>query len=215
MSGRRYRDRTAAGNALVTALRRSDLGPNMAVLALPRGGVPVAARIAEALSAPLGVVVVRKIGAPGHRELAMGAVAMIGDALETFANTEVMRSLGVSEEVFDRVQAAEVEEARARLAAWGQVDTDVEGRNVILVDDGLATGSTMMAAVRAVRGQRPSRIVVAVPVAARPSLRLLGTVADDVVCPWTPSRFGAVGAFYDDFSQTSDAEVSELLQRHQ
>ena len=209
---RGYRDRHSAGRALAELLTGHSSAA-ATVLALPRGGVPVAAPVAEALAAPLGVVLVRKIGAPGHRELAVGAVALAGGSVLTFRNEEILDRLGVSEATFSRIQARAATEARELLDRWGTTPPDVSGRVVIVVDDGLATGSTMMAAVRAVRSQQPSRIVVAVPVAAGAALDLVRSAADEVVCPLVPRHFGAVGAFYDDFTQTTDREVTDLLSR--
>jgi predicted phosphoribosyltransferase len=180
------------------------------VLALPRGGVPVAYEVARALHAPLDVFLVRKLGVPGHEELAMGAVATGGVRV---LNEQVVRGLGIPDSVIDAVASWELEELRRRerLYRGDRRPPDVRGKTVILVDDGLATGSTMLAAVEALRQQQPARIVVAVPIAAPDTCELLRAEVDDVVCAVTPEPFYAVGLWYRDFSQTSDEEVRELL----
>ena len=213
MSGHRspYPDRAAAGAVLAELLEPLTRASDPVVLALPRGGVPVAAPVAAALSAPLGVVVVRKIGVPGHRELAMGALAAVGDRVELTRNESVIRSTGVSEEVFEQVAQHERHELQLRSARFAPARTPLEGRLAVLVDDGLATGSTMLAAVRALRRSSPAKIVVAVPLAAAAALALLETVAEQVVCPWVPRQFIAVGQGYLDFSQVSEDEVRRLL----
>jgi putative phosphoribosyl transferase len=184
------------------------------VLALPRGGVPVGAPIAERLDAPLEVIMVRKIGAPFRPELAMGALAVVGEEVSTFRNEEVIRPLGISEEVFATAYARELAEARRRQDSFGGGDTvGLAGADVIMVDDGLATGSTMRAAVAAVRGQRPATITVAVPVGSRQAIDAMRRIADRVVCPLVPRRFLAVGGAYADFTQLTDRDVQELLGR--
>lgn len=208
-SATQFADRFAAGRALATRLQ-SFAGADVVVLALPRGGVPVAAEVARALRAPLDVFVVRKLGVPGHEELAMGAIA---SGQVRVLNADVVEWYGLSPETIDeatRRETAELER-RERLYRDGSPLTPVQGRIVILVDDGLATGSTMRAAIGAVRQLNPARIVVAVPVGARETCDSLRAVADDVVCVSTPSSFHAVGQWYDDFSQTSDDEVRRLL----
>ena len=181
-------------------------------MALPRGGVPVAFEIAKALHAPLDVCVVRKLGVPGHRELAMGAIATGGVLL---LNDDVVRELGIPTRVIDSV--AEVErgelERRERLYRGGRPVPDASGLTVILVDDGLATGASMLAAVRALRRRHVGRIVVAVPVAAVDACSSLGGEADDCIVLTEPLEFRAVGQWYDDFSDTSDAEVCDLLEQ--
>ena len=193
---------------LVGYANRSDV----IVLALPRGGVPVAYEVAKALHAPLDVFVVRKLGVPGHEEYAMGAIASGGVRV---LNDEVVRRLGIPDAAVDAVTRYEQGELerRERLYRAGRPPPDARGRTVILVDDGLATGSTMLAAVRALRAQQPARIVVAVPTAAAETCAQLRSEADEVVCATTPEPFRAVGMWYDDFSQTSDEEVRELLAR--
>ena len=196
---------------LATLLEPLARNSDPAVLALPRGGVPVAAPIAQALSAPLGVVVVRKIGVPGHRELAMGALAVVGEQIELIRNESVIRSTGVSAETFERAAQHERDELRRRSDLFALAPTPLRGRLAILVDDGLATGSTMLAAVRALRRSSPAKIVVAVPLAGVAAIALLETVAEQVVCPWVPRQFAAVGQGYLDFGQVSEDEVRRLL----
>ena len=210
MAPRAYRDRTEAGVELAKRLGAYANRAEAIVLALPRGGVPVAYEVARALHAPLDVFLVRKLGVPGHEELAMGAVAT-GDV--RVLNAEVVRALGIPSSVIDAVAAWELEEVRRRerLYRGDRPPPDVRGKTVILVDDGLATGSTMLAAVKALRLQQPAQIVVAVPIAAPDTCELLRAEVDDVVCAVTPEPFYAVGLWYQDFSQTTDEEVRELL----
>jgi putative phosphoribosyl transferase len=212
MSPRLFRDRTEAGRLLAARLETYAGKPDVVVLALPRGGVPVAYEVAKALHAPMGVFVVRKLGIPGHEELAMGAVATGGVLV---LNDQVVRGLGIPDYVIEAVVNWETEELkrRERVYRGDRPPPDVRGKTVILVDDGLATGSTMLAAVRALRQQGPSRIVVAVPVASPDTCELLKAYVDEVVCAATPEPFYAVGLWYRDFSQTTDEEVRELLQR--
>jgi predicted phosphoribosyltransferase len=204
-----YADRREAGVALADGLRQF-AGPDAVVLALPRGGVPVGYEIARALGAPLDVFVVRKLGLPGHPELAMGAIAS-GDV--RVLNQDVLGSYPVPRAAIEAVTRAERQELERRERAYreGRPLVPIEGRAVILVDDGLATGSTMRAAVLAVRRLHPSRVVVAVPVGAWQTCQELREIADDVICPFTPEPFRAVGLWYADFSQTTDAEVRQLL----
>jgi predicted phosphoribosyltransferase len=210
MTPRVYRDRTEAGRLLAERLGAYADRPEVIVLALPRGGVPVGYEVARALHAPLDVFIVRKLGVPGHEELAMGAVATGGVRV---LNDQVVRGLGIPDSVIDAVASWELEELRRRerLYRGDRPPPDVRGKTVILVDDGLATGSTMLAAVRALRQQQPARIVVAVPIAAPDTCELLRAEVDDVVCAVTPEPFYAVGLWYRDFSQTTDEEVRELL----
>ena len=181
-------------------------------MALPRGGVPVGYEVAARLHAPLDVYVVRKLGVPGHEELAMGAVAGDGSIV---ADEKLLASLGITREEFDAVVRRELEELDRRQAAYrdGRREISPTGKIVILVDDGLATGSTMRAAVAAIRRRSPAQIVVAVPTAARRTCEELQSAADRVVCVQTPEPFYAVGLYYEDFSQTSDEEVRQLLRR--
>lgn len=204
-----FHDRREAGRHLVGALRIS-AGVPLCVLALPRGGVPVAYEVALALRAPLDVFVVRKLGVPGHEELAMGAIAQGGARV---LNQDVIDGLGIPPGIVEQVAVAEGAELtrRARLYRGDAPAPDLRGRTVLLVDDGLATGATMAAAVQGVRVQNPERIVVAVPVASREAMQALRQVADECVSVLTPRMFGGVGQWYQDFSQTSDAEVGALL----
>jgi len=196
---------------LARELERYRGEPSLLVLALPRGGVPVGFELARALEAPLDVFVVRKLGAPGQEELAVGAVARGVQVL----NDGVVEALGLDAAVIERAAAAEQRELtrRERLYRGDRRPVDVEGRTVILVDDGLATGATMRAGALALRAKRPRRLVLAVPVAAAQTCELLRADADELVCASTPEPFVAVGAWYDDFSQTTDDEVRALLAR--
>ena len=210
MSPPLFGDRTEAGRLLAAQLEKYAGKPDVIVLALPRGGVPVAYEVARALHAPLDVFVVRKLGIPGHEELAMGAVATGGVRV---LNDQVVRVLAIPDYVIDAVATWELRELerRERLYRGDRPPPDVRGKTIILVDDGLATGSTMLAAVRALRQQGPARIVVAVPVASPEICDLLKAYVDEVVCAATPEPFYAVGLWYRDFSQTTDEEVRELL----
>ncbi|WUJ74162.1 phosphoribosyltransferase family protein [Kribbella soli] len=206
---RPYFDRTAAGEALA-----DELGPvagSVLVLGLARGGVPVAAPVADALGAELDVLIVRKLGLPGQPELAMGAIAGVGEELHVVRNEQIARDVEAA--AMDEVRRREVLELRRRESAYrgDRPPIDVRDRVVILVDDGLATGSTMRAAVEAVRRQRPTRVIVAVPVGGVESCRRLAGIADQVVCVWIPRYFNAVGQAYRDFSSVSDDEVQRVL----
>jgi len=207
-----FHDRTEAGRQLAEKLMHYADRSDVLVLALPRGGVPVGFEIAQALHAPLDVFMVRKLGVPGHEELAMGAIATGGVRV---LNRDVLRLLEISNEVVDVVAAAQnVELQRGERKFRGdRPPPDVRQHTVILVDDGLATGSTMRAAVAALRQQRAKRIVVAVPVGAAETCEEFRDEADEVVCGHSPEPFQAVGFWYGDFSQTSDEEVHELLER--
>lgn len=205
-----YRDRREAGQRLARHLMQFAGNPDVVVLALPRGGVPVGYEVAQALGAPFDVLVVRKLGVPGHEEFAMGAVASGGLIVR---NEEAMHWLRIPERTVNAIAARELKEIERRdhLYRGDRPPLDVHGKTIVLVDDGLATGSTMRAAVEALRNQSPMRIIVAVPVGAADSCRNLHDVADEVICPSKPDPFEAVGLWYDDFRQTTDAEVSELL----
>lgn len=205
-----FTNRTQAGRALARALLRYAERPEVLVLALPRGGVPVGYEVAEALKAPLDILLVRKIGAPRQPELAMGAIASGGGYT---INREVVEQLHVTSAQFGAVLEREWEELhrRERLYRSGRPPIDTSGKTLIVVDDGLATGSTMRAAIEALRREEPARIVVAVPVAPEETRLELEAVADEVVCLLTPERFHAVGLHYLNFGQVSDAEVRELL----
>ena len=207
-----FRDRREAGRVLAEKLAAFSNRPDVLVLALPRGGVPVAYEVARALGAPLDVFVVRKLGVPGYEELAMGAVATGGVRV---LNDQLVERLGIPEHIIDAVAARERRELarRERLYRGGRSPPDVRGRTVILVDDGLATGATMHAAIQALRQQNPARIVVAVPTASPETCEEMKARADDVICAITPEPFHAVGRWYQDFSQTTDEEVAALLAR--
>jgi putative phosphoribosyl transferase len=211
---RRFADRYDAGRHLAEALGAYGGRSDLLVVALPRGGVPVGYEVARALGAPLDVMQVRKLGVPGHEELAMGAIASGGVRI---VSENVVEALGIPDRVIATVAAAEEQELerRERVYREGRLFPDVRGRTVILVDDGLATGSTMRAAAAALRSLGAKRLVAAVPVAPKESCDAMREVVDEVVCATTPERFLAVGEWYEDFSQTSDEEVSELLRRGQ
>ena len=205
-----FQNRREAGQALAAMLDEYLNRGDVLVLALPRGGVPVAFELAKALRAPLDVFVVRKLGVPGQEELAMGAIATGGVRV---LNEEVVQSLGIPQAVIDAAASAEQKELqrREKLYRDARPPVEVQGRTVILVDDGLATGSTMRAAVMALRQQGPARIVVAVPVGAPSTCDEFRADVDQIVCGFTPEPFYGVGQWYEDFSQTSDEEVRQLL----
>lgn len=208
----RFRDRIQAGRRLAARLAHYAEDPVAVVLALPRGGVPVAFEVAEALNLPLDVFLVRKLGLPGHEELAMGAVASGGVRV---LNDEVLERGGVPDAVLDAVTAHEraVLEQRERSYRGDRPPLSVAGRTVLLVDDGLATGSSMKAALAGLARLEPARVVVAVPVAPPETVREIQHLADEVVCIHAPEGFTAVGSWYEEFGQTSDEEVHELLAR--
>lgn len=205
-----FKNRTEAGQALATRLTSFANRTDVLVLALPRGGVPVAAEVAKKLNAPLDVFVVRKLGLPGHPELAMGAIATGG--VRVF-NGDVINSLRIPDEVVNAVTAEEYEELlrRERVYRDELPPPEVEGKTVIIVDDGIATGSTMIAAVAALRQLGAGRIVVAAPVIARSTFYLIHNAADEVAAVIAPEEFYGVAQWYEDFSQTSDEEVRQLL----
>jgi predicted phosphoribosyltransferase len=207
---RPFRDRRDAGRQLAAKLAAYDNDPDVLVLALPRGGVPVAYEVARALNAPLDVFLVRKLGVPGHEELAMGAIATGGVRV---LNERVLRQAAIPPSEVEAVAAAEARELarREREYRGDRPPPQIRGKTVILIDDGLATGATMHAAVQALRLQGPRRIVVAVPIAAPETCEAFRAEVDEVVCAVTPDPFYAVGLWYEDFSQTSDEEVRELL----
>lgn len=209
----RFRDRREAGRVLAGELRHLKGAPGLLVLALPRGGMPVAHEVAEALGAPMDVFLVRKLGVPGHPELAMGA---IGSGGVRVLNRDVLTMFGVPPEVIDDVsRREEMELARREREYRGtRPEPEVRGRTVVLVDDGLATGSTMRAAAEAIRAAGPARLVVSAPVGAAETCAELRRHADEVVCARTPDPFQAVGLWYADFEQTTDAEVRSLLEPH-
>jgi len=207
-----FRDRIEAGQVLAQRLKGVIRDSNPIVLALPRGGVPVGFEVAKALHSDLDIFLVRKLGVPGHEELAIGAIASGGIRV---LNQTLIRELGLTSLVIDSITARERREIerRERLYREHRPPLAVGDRTVILVDDGLATGATMLAAARALRIQRPKRIIVAVPVASREACDEFRRHVDETVCAETPEPFYSVGSWYEDFSQTSDAEVRELLER--
>jgi len=206
----RFRDRQDAGRQLAARLGHYAGRDEIVVLALPRGGVPVAYEVALELGAPLDVFLVRKLGVPGHEELAMGAIASGGVVV---LNDDVVGALGITPDVIDRVATRERRELERREREYrdDRPPPDVRGRVVILIDDGLATGSTMRAAIAALRRGGPGRIVVAVPVGPPEACAEFGKEADEAVCALEPEPFYSVGAWYDDFTQTTDDEVRDLL----
>jgi predicted phosphoribosyltransferase len=205
-----FRNRRDAGRQLAAHLLDYQGRDDLVVLGLPRGGIPVAFEVAQALHAPLDVLVVRKLGLPGHEELAMGAIASGGVRV---LNPDVVDSLRVPRRVVDAVAASEQAELerRERFYRSGRPGFDPAGRTVILVDDGLATGATMRAAITALRDRHPIEIIVAVPVAPASTCQEIARLADRVVCLQQPNLFGAVGQWYEDFRPTTDAEVRRLL----
>ena len=209
---RRFHNREEAGRLLADRLNEHANRTDVVVLALPRGGVPVGFEIAKALHVPLDVFVVRKLGVPGHEELAMGAIASGGVRV---LNEDVVRELGLPPSIIDRAAQREEQELRRRELAYrdNRPFPELQGRIVILVDDGLATGSTMRAAARALRGHRPARIIVAVPTAAPETCEAMRSEVDEVICAMTPDPFYAVGLSYEEFAQTTDDEVRALLAR--
>jgi putative phosphoribosyl transferase len=208
---RPFRDRREAGRYLAGVLERFRHSEPV-VLALPRGGVPVAFEVAEVLQATLDVLVVRKLGAPGHPELAMGA---IGSGGAVVLNHDVLRLLKVSHETLEKEAQRESAELMRREALYrgGLPPLSVRGRSVLLIDDGLATGASMKVAVEVLRQHAPARLTVAVPIASPDACELLQTLADEVICARTPERFVALSLWYQSFEQTSDREVTELLRR--
>ena len=212
MMPERFRNRNEAGRLLAEKLTAYANRSDVLVLALPRGGVPVAYEVARCLGAPLDVFLVRKLGVPGYEELAMGAVATSGVRV---LNDQIVNGLGIPSYVIDAVAAQEQQELerRERLYRGSRPPPDVRGRTLILVDDGLATGATMRAAVMALRQLQPARIVVATPTASPEICEELRSEVDEVICAITPEPFLAVGHWYEDFSQTTDDEVRNLLAR--
>jgi predicted phosphoribosyltransferase len=209
-----FADRRDAGRVLASRLQKFAGRNDVVVLALPRGGVPVAYEVATVLGASLDVFLVRKLGTPGHRELAMGAIASGGVRV---LNEDVVQWYGIPDAAIESVTREEADELARRERAYrdGRPAPVLTNRIAILVDDGLATGSTMRAAAQAVRVQNPAAVVVAVPVGARQTCAELSAVADEVICARTPEPFSAVGQWYLDFNQTDDAEVRELLNKVQ
>jgi len=205
-----FKNRSDAGKRLAAKLQGYANRPNTVVLGLPRGGIPVAFEVATKFGLPLDVFVVRKLGVPGHEEFAMGAIASGGIRV---LNEDAIRSLNIPREMIESVAEKEGEELRRReqLYRGNHPVFDVRDQTVILVDDGLATGATMRAAVQALRKQKPLSIIVAVPAAAPEACEELGEEADEIICAITPDPFFSVGSWYVDFSQTTDEEVNQLL----
>jgi len=206
-----FRDRIEAGRYLATKLAHYAGRPDLLILALPRGGVPVAFEVAKSLEAPLDVFLVRKLGFPGHEEMAMGAIASGGVIV---FNEDVLEGNGIPDYIIHDVAERELQELKRREEVYraDMPEIAVNGRTVILVDDGLATGSTMRAAAQALRKQHPKRLVVAVPVGAPDTCNEFRSEVDEVICAVAPDRFRAVGLWYEDFSQTTDEEVQWLLE---
>jgi len=209
----RFTDRTDAGRQLARLLGGYE-ATDPVVVALPRGGVPVGAEVASALDTPLDLVLVRKIGVPRQPELAAGAVVDGADPV-VVRNDDVIRLAGISEDEFRRLTAAELGEIQRRRGAYlhGREHVELADRTVIVVDDGIATGATMRAALQAIRRQRPRRLVLAVPVAAADAIASLRREVDDLICIERPASFEGVGGYYDDFAQVDDAEVTKALDR--
>jgi len=208
----KFVDRHEAGKILAEQLKQYAKSDNTIVLALPRGGVPVAYEIAKILSLPLDVFIVRKLGVPGHEELAMGAIATGGI---TVFNDEIVHSLNIPKYAIDQVIQSEKQELQRRDLIYrdNRPFPSLEGKTIILVDDGIATGATMRAAIKALQQQKPANIVIAVPVAAFSTCEEMAKLVDKIVCPLMPHEFYAVGVWYENFSQTSDEEVFELLKK--
>jgi len=205
-------DRRVAGRVLAARLAKYAARDDVVVLALPRGGVPVGYEVAAALGVPMDVFLVRKLGTPGHRELAMGAIASGGVRV---LNQDVVQWYGISDSAIERIAREEQEELERRERAYrgDRPAPDLTSKILILIDDGLATGSTMRAAAQAVRAHRPARVVIAVPVGAPQTCAELAAVADEVICARMPEPFSAVGQWYLNFDQTDDDEVRDLLQK--
>ncbi|HHT0593424.1 TPA: phosphoribosyltransferase [Legionella anisa] len=208
-----YDDRYQAGRVLVDSLKSYAKRTDVIVLALPRGGVPVGYEIATKLSLPLDIFIVRKLGVPGHEELAMGAIASGGI---TVLNEEVVNSLHIPTESIDKIQKSEQNELlrRERVYRGTKPAPELLGKTIILVDDGIATGYTMRAAIAALKQKKPAKLIVAIPVAARSTCDEIAPLVDEIICPMRPVSFYAVGLWYNDFSQTTDDEVMQLLRQN-
>lgn len=206
----KFSNRYEAGKILASQLQMYSKNPDVIVLALPRGGVPVAFEIAKSLSVPLDVFIVRKLGVPGHEELAMGAIAS-GDIV--IFNEDIFQYLHISKSDVQKVIQSEQQELRRRETTYRgkKPFPSIMNKMIILVDDGIATGATMRAAITALKKQNPKKLIIAVPVAASSAIDEISTLADEIICPIKPLHFYAVGAWYDDFSQTTDEEVFKLL----
>lgn len=209
----KYQNRHAAGKLLATALKEFAHRDDVLVLALPRGGVPVGYEVARALDAPLDVLIVRKLGVPGHAELAMGAIAMGGQA--PYINDAIVRDLQITHEELEKTIEWETRELKRRESAYRQEAPfpSIKGKTVIIVDDGIATGATMQAAIKTLSLLKPHHIIVAVPVADKDVCTDMRKLVHKLICPLQPEQFYAVGTWYEDFSQTSDDEVFSLLNK--
>jgi putative phosphoribosyl transferase len=207
-----FKDRRDAGKQLAQELLAYAGRSDVIVLALPRGGVPVAYEVARTLNAPLDIFIVRKLGLPGHEELAIGAIASGGIRV---LNHDIVQGLKIPQTMIDTVTRQELQELERRERAYrgDRPPPDIRGRTVILIDDGLATGASMRAAIAALRAQNPARIVVAVPTAAPETCAAFESEVDEVICAMTPEPFYGVGRWYEDFSQTTDEEVRALLEQ--
>lgn len=205
----KFKDRYSAGKRLATQLANYH-DHNTIALALPRGGVPVAYEIAQALGIPLDVFIVRKLGVPGHEELAMGAIASGG---ATYFNQAIIKQLNISAEALNEVKSSQEQELKRRDARYrqGKPFPDIYGKTVLLIDDGIATGATIRVAIKALTLQHPEKIILVVPVAASSTLADIQNEVDKIICPLKPADFYAVGAWYEQFPQTSDEEVTQLL----
>ncbi|MGJ3239562.1 MAG: phosphoribosyltransferase [Anaerolineae bacterium] len=209
---RTYQNRQHAGRGLAKVLAEYDNQPDTIILALPRGGVPVATEIAQALNLPLDIFVVRKLGTPGHEEMAMGAIASGGVRI---LSKDLIKALDISQSEIETVTEREYQELQRRETAYrdGRTMPELNNKTVILVDDGTATGSSMKAAIQGLRQHNPMKIVVALPVGSQEACKEIGQMVDELTCLMTPSNFRGVGAWYDKFDQTSDDEVRHLLQQ--
>jgi predicted phosphoribosyltransferase len=207
-----FKNRMDAGRKLAGELSEYANRRDVILLALPRGGVPVAYEIAKQLNVPMDIFLVRKLGVPGNKELAMGAIASEDTRV---LNQDIIRSFGISDRTISKVAADERGELqrRERLYRGDRKRPEIKGRTVILIDDGLATGATMLAAVKALRSKTPSKIVIAVPVASLDTCRTFEREVDDIICGATPEPFYGVGAWYEDFRQVSDEEVCDMLEK--
>lgn len=207
-----YVDRYQAGRVLADSLKKYAKQADVIVLALPRGGVPVAYEIANRLSFPLDIFIVRKLGVPGHEELAMGAIASGGI---TVLNEDIVNTLNIQKSAIAKIKKSEQEELSRREEVYRgkRAFPKLSGKTVILVDDGIATGYTMRAAIAALKQKTPAKLVVAVPVAARSTCDEIAPLVDELICPMRPANFYAVGLWYNNFLQTSDEEVIQLLQK--
>ncbi|HHF7347340.1 TPA: phosphoribosyltransferase [Legionella feeleii] len=206
----KFSDRYEAGKVIATQLKDYANKPDVIVLALPRGGVPVGYEIAKALALPLDVFIVRKLGVPGHEELAMGAIATGGT---TIFNEEIIDDLHISQSAIELILQSEREELKRREMRYrdNMPPPNLQGKTVILVDDGIATGATMRAAIKAILQHKPASIILAVPVIALSTYNEMSALVDKIIYSMKPLNFYAVGLWYDDFSQTTDSEVSDLL----